>query len=202
MKPANRQTGKLANQKVGRIFIISAPSGCGKTTLCRKLLRSDAGLVRSISATTRPRRKGESRGNDYYFASKADFQKGISRGRFLEWARTYGWYYGTPRRFVDRMLRRGRDVLLSIDVKGAFKVKALYPDAVLIFILPPSLQELKGRLKKRNADNKKEIEKRLKIVRRELSFTSKYDYAVVNDSIEKAVNKLRAIVIAEKNRVR
>lgn len=186
--------------KRGRIFIISAPSGCGKTTLCRKLLRSDVGLVRSVSATTRPRRKGESRGHDYYFASKADFRKGINRGRFLEWARTYGWYYGTPRRFVDRMLRRGRDVLLSIDVKGAFKVKALYPDAVLIFILPPSLKELKGRLKKRNADNKKEMEKRLKIVRRELSFTGKYDYAVVNDSIEKAVDKLRAIVIAEKNR--
>lgn len=188
--------------KKGRIFIISAPSGCGKTTLCRKLLKSDAGLVRSVSATTRPRRKGESRGNDYYFASKADFQKGIDRGRFLEWARTYGWYYGTPRRFVDRMLRRGRDVLLSIDVKGAFKVKAIYPDAVLIFILPPSLKELKGRLKKRNVDDKKEIGKRLRIVRRELSFAGKYDYAVVNDSIEKAVDKLRAIVIAEKQKVR
>lgn len=188
--------------KKGKIFIISAPSGCGKTTLCRKLLRSDAGLVRSISATTRPRRRGESRGNDYYFASKADFQKGMNRGRFLEWARTYGWYYGTPRRFVDRMLGRGRDVLLSIDVKGALKVKKIYPDAVLIFILPPSLRELKGRLKKRNADNRKEMEKRLKIVRRELSFAGKYDYAVVNDSIEKAVEKLKAIVIAEKNRVR
>jgi guanylate kinase len=188
--------------KKGRIFIISAPSGCGKTTLCRKLLRSDAGLVRSISATTRPRRKGESRGHDYYFASKADFQKGIKRDRFLEWTRTYGWYYGTPKRFVNKMLGRGRDILLSIDVKGALKVKRIYPDAVLIFILPPSLKALKERLKKRDADNKKEIEKRLKIVKRELSFAKQYDYAVVNDSVEKAVDKLKAIVIAEKQKVR
>jgi guanylate kinase len=192
----------LKTQKRGRIFIISAPSGCGKTTLCHELLKADTDLARSISATTRPRRKGESRGRDYYFASKADFQKGISRGRFLEWTKTYGWYYGTPKRFINKMLGRGRDVLLSIDVKGALKVKKIYPDAVLIFILPPSLKELKERLKKRKADGKKEMEKRLRIVKRELGFVNEYDYAVVNDHVTAAVRKLKAILVAERNKVR
>jgi guanylate kinase len=189
---------RLNNTRKGKIFIISAPSGCGKTTLCDKLLNKRIGLKRSISVTTRPRRLGEISGRDYYFVSKTDFQRRIRQGRFLEWTKTYGWYYGTPKRLVNEILKNGKDVLLSIDVKGAIKVKRLYPDSVLIFILPPSLKELRGRLKKRDSENTKEIKKRLKIVRRELAFAKRYDYAVVNDSITNAASKLKTIVYAEK----
>lgn len=184
--------------KKGRIFIISAPSGCGKTTLCRKLLKSAPWLNRSVSVTTRPQRSGEVNGRDYYFISKANFKKWIGQNRFLEWTRTYGWYYGTPKKPVSDLLKRGRDVLLSIDVKGALKIKRLYSGSVLIFIFPPSLKELEERLKKRKSDAKKEIKKRLRIVKRELDFADKYDYSVINDNVNNAVYKLKAIIIAER----
>lgn len=189
-----------AQKKGGRIFIISAPSGCGKTTLCRRLLKAGIGLRRSVSITTRPKRPGEIVGKDYYFVSKATFRRWIRQNRFLEWTRTYGWYYGTPKGFVGNLLKNGGDVLLSIDVKGAAKVKRVYPESVLIFILPPSLKELKERLRKRRSDNKNEIRKRLKIAKREMRFIDRYDYTVINDSVTKAVEKLKAIVIAEKYR--
>ena len=182
----------------GRIFIISAPSGCGKTTLCRRILRSNLGLKYSVSMTTRPKRAGEINGKDYHFTAKNNFQKGIKENKFLEWAKTYGWYYGTPKWFVAQALKKGKDVLLSIDVKGAMNVRRLYPESVLIFVLPPSIKELKERLKKRNADDKKEINKRLKIVKKELSYVNKYDYSVVNDSVNNAIRKLKAIITAEK----
>jgi len=181
-----------------KLFIISAPSGCGKTTLCKRLLKGKLGLSYSVSMTTRPRRTGERNGKDYYFVSKADFQKKIKRNGFLEWTKTYGWYYGTPKRHVSGLLKKGKDILLSIDVKGAVNVKRLYPKSVLIFIAPPSIKELKTRLTKRKADNKKEISKRLKIVKRELSYAGKYDYCVVNDSINNAVSKLKDIIVSER----
>ncbi|NQU73569.1 MAG: guanylate kinase [Candidatus Omnitrophica bacterium] len=183
-----------------KLFIISAPSGCGKTTLCKRLLKGKLGLAYSVSMTTRPRRTGERNGRDYYFVSKAGFQKQVKRNGFLEWTKTYGWYYGTPKKNVSNLLKKGKDILLSIDVKGAVNVKRLYPKSILIFIAPPSIKELKGRLKKRNSDNKKEISKRLKIVKRELSYVDRYDYCVVNDSISNAVSKLKDIVIAERCR--
>ena len=186
----------------GRIFIISAPSGCGKTTLCDKLLTSGVGLARSFSVTTRPRRGEEANGRDYYFAASAEFKKGIKEGKFLEWTSTFGWYYGTPRSFADGILEKGRDLLLSIDVKGAMNVKKMYPDSVLIFIMPPSMRELRARLEKRNADDKKEIEKRLRTARKEISFAGRYDYTVVNDNMKRAVDRLKAIVVAEKNKER
>ncbi len=184
--------------KKGKLFIISAPSGSGKTTLCKRLLALKPGLKESISMTTRPRRPGEADGRDYHFVSTAVFKKLIARGRFLEWTRTYGWYYGTPKDFVSGILKNGGDILLSIDVKGAMNVRRMHPESVLIFVLPPSIKELKARLIKRNSDVKKEIKKRLKIVKRELSYAGKYDYRVVNDNIGKALGKLRAIVIAER----
>lgn len=184
--------------KKGRIFIISAPSGCGKTTLCKRLLKTGLGLNRSVSMTTRPRRPGEINGKDYYFVSKNNFQKRIKQNGFLEWTRTYGWYYGTPKETVTDLLGRGKDVLLSIDVKGAMNVKRLYRGAVLIFIAPPSIKELKERLTRRNLDDKKEIKKRLGIAKRELSYVERYDYCVTNDSISKAVSRLKAIVVAER----
>jgi guanylate kinase len=198
VKAENRKPKTENRKSAGRIFIISAPSGSGKTTLSDKLLALRVGLTRSISVTTRPRRAGEANGKDYFFTSKALFKKGIRQNRFLEWTRTYGWYYGTPGKFVSGLLKKGRDVLLSIDVKGAVKIKKLYPDSVSIFILPPSLKELKERLKKRNSDDKKEIKKRLRIVKREISFARRYDYCVVNDSVNKAVGRLKKIVVAKK----
>ena len=156
----------------------------------------------SVSITTRPRRQGEANGKDYYFISKADFKKRISQNKFLEWTRTYGWYYGTPKNFVAGLLKKGRDILLSIDVKGAVNIKRLYPGSVLIFIIPPSLKELKGRLNKRKSDDKKEIKKRLRIVKRELAFADKYNYSVINDNLNNAVCKLKAIVVAERCRVK
>lgn len=186
--------------KKGRIFIISAPSGSGKTTLCKRLLRRVAGLTHSVSMTTRPPRAGEKNKRDYYFVSKDKFQKWIKEKKLLEWTRTYGWYYGTPRENVENLLKKGKDVLLSIDVKGAACVKRIYPDSVLIFIAPPSLEELKARLQKRASDARWEIKKRLKTARKELSCAGMYDYSVINDKISQAVAKLKAIVIAERRK--
>lgn len=201
MKTKNQTPNTEHQKKLGRIFIISAPSGCGKTTLCKRLLKMGLGLFNSPSMTTRPKRRGETEGRDYYFVSKDKFKELISKNRFLEWTKTYGWYYGTPKNTVEKALKNGKDVLLSIDVKGAVKIKRLYPGTVSIFILPPSINELKERLKKRNADNKKEINKRLKIVKKEISFANKYDYCVVNDSVTSAIRKLKTIIISERRKV-
>ena len=184
--------------KKGRIFVISAPSGCGKTTLCNRLLKKGLGLSPSISVTTRPRREGEADGKDYFFVASKEFLKRVSQKGFLEWTRTFGWFYGTPCKSVEMLLRKGKDILLSIDVKGAMQIERLYPDSILIFILPPSLGALKDRLRKRKADDKREIDKRLRIAKKEIARSVKYDYTVVNDSVRKAVDKLESIVIAER----
>lgn len=188
--------------KKGRIFIISAPSGCGKTTLGSGLLNAGLGLNNSISMTTRPRRPGEEEGKDYYFVPQRKFQRLIRGKKFFEWTKTYGWYYGTPKKAVMDLLKKGKDVLLSIDVKGAMNVRRLFADTVLIFIMPPSINELKQRLNSRASDGKKEIEKRLRIVKKEISYAGKYDYNVVNDRIVNAISKLKAIVLAERCKVK
>jgi len=184
--------------KKGRIFIVSAPSGSGKTTLCEKLFKTDLELDDSVSMTTRPSRPGEVNGRDYYFVSKKNFLQRIKEKGFLEWTTTYGWYYGTPKDFFEKALKKGRDILLSIDVKGAMRVKRLHPEAVLIFIEPPSVSALKQRLYSRNQDGQKEIKKRLSTAKKELSFARRYDYCVINDNINSAMEKLKAIIIAER----
>ncbi|MCX5716464.1 MAG: guanylate kinase [Candidatus Omnitrophica bacterium] len=184
--------------RAGKVFIISSPSGGGKTTLAKRLLASGLGLVQSISMTTRPKRPGEKNGRDYYFATAAQFKKGIWQNKFLEWTKTYGWHYGTPKKYVAGLLSKGKNPLLIIDVKGAMKVKKAFGErAVLIFVAPPSIAELKKRLKKRAADDKKEIAKRLRIAKRELSYIKRYDHCVVNDSVKPAVSKLKSIIRAE-----
>lgn len=188
--------------KQGRLFVISAPSGSGKTTLCKKLIRSFAGrrrLVQSVSATTRKKRKGERGGEDYFFIPKGEFLKRRRQGEFLEWARVLDNFYGTPGNFVKGHLRRGDDVLLSIDVQGARKIQRKMPNAVFIFILPPSFQELKRRLKARSTENRREIARRLRLARRELGFIKNYNYVVTNDKVKKAVARLKAIIQAERN---
>ncbi len=188
--PACRQAGKL--------FIISAPSGSGKTTLCKKLLEDDLELAHSISATTRPPRPGEKNGVDYHFISKGDFERMIEKGAFLEYEENFGNFYGTPRKFIADSLKEPRSVLLSIDVKGAMKVRKAYPEeSVLVFILPPSLKALKSRLESRRQDRKETIADRLKFARKEISYKSRYDYRIINDKLKNAYHNLKDIIIKE-----
>ena len=191
----------MINKTDPKIFIVSAPSGGGKTTLCRKLLASDPTLVDSISMTTRPPRPGEIDGVDYIFTGDAHFRSEIKRNGFLEYEENFGYLYGTPKDFVENNLRKGRSVLLNIDVKGAMKVRRAYPArSVLIFILPPSISELKKRLSLRKSDSPEVIAGRLKLAKKELSYKSKYDYRIVNDNLEKAYKRLKGIISRETKR--
>lgn len=180
--------------KKGRIFVVSAPSGCGKTTICKKVSKRVKSLAPSISITTRPPRPGENRGKDYYYVSRRFFEKEIKKGSLLEWEENFGYLYGTPKRFVQEKLKRGKNLLLSLDVKGAMNVKKIFPQATLIFIKPPSIAELARRLKSRNTDADTEIGNRLKIARKELKFAPRYNYIVVNKRLEDAVNEVVSII--------
>lgn len=191
-----------AGKRRGRIFVISSPSGGGKTTLCNSLKRERFNINYSVSATTRRPRAGERDGRDYHFLDKVEFLR-LARGKeFLEWADNFGNLYGTPRRFAEDLISKGRDIILSIDVKGAMQVRKMYKDAILIFLLPPSMELLKKRLRKRKTEKKETLAERLKVAKKELGYINRYDYAVLNDSLAEAVNILRSIIVAERNRVR
>ncbi len=184
----------------GKIIIISAPSGCGKTTLCKKLASDRIGLVHSVSMTTRPPRVGEKEGVDYRFVSKERFLRLADGGGFLEYERNFGYYYGTPKSYVEKNLKAGRSVLLSIDVKGAMKIRRAYPcKSVLIFILPPSVRALKNRLCLRKSDGLEAICARLSLAKKEMSYKGRYDYRVVNDRLDSAYIKLKKIILKEMN---
>lgn len=185
----------------GILFIVSAPSGSGKTTLCSKLVDSLGGLSRSISMTTRSPRYGERDGIDYIFIEKEEFLKRKKKNEFLEWAKVFDEYYATAKKYVKHLLAKGQDVVLSIDVQGAMKIKRLKMRAVYIFIMPPSIAKLKERLIGRSADSKKEIAKRLKVVKKELAFLPRYDYVVFNNMLESALDNLRSIIIAERCKI-
>jgi guanylate kinase len=189
-------------KKKGILFIISAPSGSGKTTLCTRLVESVDSLYRSISMTTRAPRPGEKDGMDYIFIEKQEFVKRQKKNEFLEWAKVFDEYYGTPKKYILHMLKRGSDVLLSIDVQGAMKIKRLKLDAVYIFILPPSLAMLRERLISRSTESKEAIRERLNVARKEIICSQKYDYVVINNRLESALDNLRAIIIAERCRVK
>ncbi|OGW94319.1 MAG: guanylate kinase [Omnitrophica bacterium RIFCSPLOWO2_12_FULL_45_13] len=192
---------KAAAKHKGKVFVISAPSGCGKTTLCKKLLDDNLKLARSISVTTRSARKGEKKGVDYRFVSPAEFIAMIDKKEFLEYEENFGYLYGTPKKFVEDLLNSGKNVLLSIDVKGAMNVRKLYPkESVLIFILPPSIEALKKRLEERSSDAAHSILNRLKISRKEIAYKNRYDYTVVNDRLDTAYKKLKNIIISEGER--
>jgi guanylate kinase len=185
----------------GRLFIISAPSGCGKTTLAKKLLGDKLGIVHSVSFTTRVPRPGEVNGIDYQFVPKNTFEKMVSCGDFLEYEENFGQFYGTPRKAVEKVLKKGGSVLLSIDVKGAMRVKREYPgESVLIFILPPSIRDLKKRLHGRKSDRVEDIARRLNLARKEMSYRDKYDYRIINDRLDAAYRKLKKIIINEQGR--
>ncbi len=190
----------LSDKMKGLLIVISAPSGTGKTTLTHMLLKKFPDMEFSVSYTTRKPRPGEVNGKDYFFVDREIFEKMIEEGDFLEWAEVYGNLYGTSKSQVLKALNEGKDILLDIDTQGALQVKKNFPEAVLIFILPPSFKELERRLRSRGTDDEKTIEKRLKVARKEVERAPLYDYIVVNDVLEKAYEKLRSIVIAEKCR--
>lgn len=178
-----------------KIFVVSAPSGCGKTTLCDKLLGDGLGLANSISMTTRKPRPGEKNGVDYIFVSRKRFLAMERKGAFLEHEENFGNLYGTPTAFVEKNLSDGVPVLLSIDVKGAMKVRRSYPDnSVLIFILPPSMKALKERLAKRRSDPPDAVRRRLALAKKEIAYSGKYDHKIVNDKLDKAYRALKKIV--------
>lgn len=195
------RSSRTLAEREGGIFILSAPSGAGKTTLISRLLKIFPEMLLSVSYTTRPRRPGEVHGRDYFFVGKEKFAAMRARGGFAEWARVHGALYGTPRSPLDRSVRRGRDILLDIDVQGARKIKKLYPRAVSIFLLPPSWQELEKRLAGRGTDRRENIRRRLENARREIRAIVRYDYFLVNRQIGEALASLKSIVVAERQRI-
>ena len=180
----------------GTLYIISAPSGAGKTSLVRELLASVSSLALSISHTTRPMRPGEHNGVHYHFVTPAEFQAMIAAGGFLEYAQVFDNYYGTSKAGVTEQLRRGQDVILEIDWQGARQLRQLFPHAVAIFIVPPSLEVLESRLRARGQDSEAVIARRMREARAEMSHYSEYDYLLVNEDFGRAVIDLQSIVRA------
>lgn len=184
----------------GLLIVISGPSGTGKGTVCKALLDKNDFWI-SVSATTRSPRLGEVEGKSYYFLKKDEFVSKINNNDFLEYAEVYGNFYGTPKSKVLEMIEQGKDVILEIDIQGALKVKDNYPEGVFIFILPPSMEELKNRIIKRGTETPESLMLRFKSAYEEINYVSKYNYAVVNDSVKDAVKKIESIVTAERCRV-
>lgn len=182
----------------GSLFIVSAPSGAGKTTLCRKLVSSLPNLQFSVSYTTRQPRKGEVNDRDYTFINRQDFRLMADKGEFIEWAEVHEALYGTSRKRLEELLDSGNDVILDIDTQGAMQIKERYREGTYIFILPPSLGTLKERLKNRMTDSKEEIGKRLGRAIAEIKTFNKYDYVIINDILEDALMEFEAVVISQR----
>ena len=183
-----------AARRKGKLIVLSAPSGAGKTTLCKALLAHYPDMKYSISTTTRSPRSGEREGVDYHFLNQAQFRQKLKEHFWAEWALVHGHYYGTSAAFLDQTLAAGTDVLLDIDVQGTKQILERYPDAVTIFILPPSMQVLEARLKKRGTDSRATIEKRIRNARKEIAQKNLYRHVIVNDRLETAVKELIKIV--------
>lgn len=182
----------------GCLFIISAPSGAGKTSLVRALLQSNLNLSLSISHTTRPPRSGEINGRDYHFVSLETFRQMLRNGEFVESAEVYGNLYGTSQKWINGAIASGQDILLEIDCQGAIQIRQIFPESISIFILPPSADALAARLKTRAQDDPGIIQKRLAAAREEVSHIIEFDYAIINDKLEEALNDLISVVRAER----
>ena len=187
--------------KQGLLIVVSGPSGTGKGTVCKQLLDSMPELAYSISATTRKPREGEADGVNYYFLERQEFEKMISEDGFLEWAEVYGNYYGTPLGKIREKLGEGQDILLEIDTQGALKVMERCPEGIFIFLLPPSIQELERRIKGRGTETEESLARRLGAAKAEIAVGRKYSYAVVNNTVDQAVEQIREILAAEHCRV-
>ena len=185
----------------GNLIVISAPSGAGKGSVISKLLEREPNLWLSISMTSRQIRANDIPGVTYYFVTKEEFEQKIEEGTFLEYATYNGNYYGTPRDKIREKLDEGKDVILEIEIQGALKVKDLVPDAIFIFILPPSMKELRRRLVNRGTDSMDKILDRFQTAYKEINEVTKYNYVVINDEIDKAVEKVHAILLSERCRV-
>ncbi len=185
----------------GLVFVFSAPAGTGKTTLMRMLEQEFPHVRESVSCTARPVRPGEVEGKDYHFLSKEEFEKKIAEGDFLEYANVFGYYYGTSKAKVEKLRNQGNHVFLVIDTQGALQLRAAGFPAVMIFLSPPSIEELERRLTDRRTDSPSVIEKRLSWAEQEMATRDQYDYHIVNDHLDKAYAVLRSIVIAEEHRI-
>lgn len=185
----------------GSLIVISGPSGSGKDSICERLKEYKDDFWLSISCTTRKPRDGEENGINYYFMNEEDFEKSIDNGEFLEYAKYNGNYYGTPRGKVNEYLNNGIDVILIIEVQGALKIKHKLPEAIFIFIMPPTMKDLVKRLKKRGTETNDKIVERFKKAYKEINEISKYNYVVVNDELDKATRKVNSIIEAQKCRV-
>ena len=179
---------------MGKLIVISGPTGSGKTTVCDRLLEEMPDLQYSISFTTRSPRKGEKEGRDYFFIEKEQFEKRIQEGKFLEYAQVFDNYYGTDKDWVNEILEQGKNVLLCIDVQGANQVKKNFEDAILIFLMPPDFEELGRRLRGRGTDGEDQIKKRLDMAKEEMAQVSNYNYMVVNDKLKDSVSDIVHII--------
>lgn len=182
------------SEKKGKIFVISSPSGGGKTTIVRRILAEFPEIVFSVSATTRPKRPDEIDGVHYFFLTEEKFLEKIKNDEFIEWERFYDYYYGTLKTFVIDNIQSGKSVLLEIDVKGALSVKKIFPDSILIFIDVPSFEELVNRLKKRKTESETDLQKRIDRAKMELSYKDKFDYIFVNKDLEEVTSQIKSLI--------
>lgn len=178
----------------GKLFVVSAPSGSGKTTIVRNTLKEIPNLEFSVSATTRKQRENEKEGIDYFFISEVEFERKIKNNEFIEWEQFYDYYYGTVKSHIDEKINNGNSVVLEVDVKGALSIKKAYPDSVLIFIMPPSIEVLKSRLIKRNTESEEDLVKRFERAEMELGYKDKFDYIVINEDLVYAKKRVLEIV--------
>jgi guanylate kinase len=199
VQDADKGNIKYMNCKNGKLIIVSGPSGVGKGTVCGILLKSNNNIVKSVSVTTRNPRKGEINGVNYFFVTKDEYQKIKQEGGFLETFEIYGNFYGTPIKFVEENLKKGINVLLEIDVQGALEVKRKMPSALLIFLLPPSMEVLCERLKGRNTEDSESFKRRMESAQAEIQNKSRYDYCVVNDNAQKAAEEILQIISKYQN---
>jgi len=184
----------------GNLFIVSAPSGAGKTTICKNIMAAMHNVKTSVSYTTRKPRQGEVDNEDYSFISQKKFRSMIQKGEFVEWAEVHGNLYGTSRKRLEKIINDGFDVILDIDTQGAQQIRKTYGHGVFIFILPPSMTELRDRLEKRMSNTKEDMERRLKRASEEIRAYKTYDYVIVNDLLKSSLSKFESIIVAERQR--
>ena len=191
----------IKTKKQGLLIVLSGPSGSGKNTVCDEVKKNNSNIWESISMTSRKPRKGEEDGKAYYFVSENEFEENIKNDKMLEWAKFAGNYYGTPKESVQKHLDKGEDVILVIEIQGALQIKKKLPQALFIFLLPPSMRELKRRLTDRHTESEEKILERFETAYKEINEISKYNYVIINDKVEEAAQKLDAIIKAERCRV-